>query len=103
MWSFCAIQTQISLHKLESCTGEDIKQNEFYWRLGDHWFKLSVCISSLCSHQDHIQAMVDSNSHSETDGFPGNHRPFLQVHPWKHHRDFQHEERDYEQANEVIT
>lgn len=36
--------------------------------------------------------MVDSDSHSESDGFAGNHRPFVQTCAWKHERNHEHED-----------
>ena len=55
------------------------------------------------SHQDPSQAMVGSNSHTEADGFAGDQRPFLHIHPWKHQRNLQHEKGSHGQAPDFIT
>ena len=66
-------------------------------------YKLPVPVLSLDSYLGPSQTMVDSNSHEESFEFTGNQRSFLQILPWKHQRNFQHEKRSHEQANEFIT
>lgn len=61
-----------------------------------------MSVHSLSSHQGLSQTMVDSNSDTETYGFSGNQGSFLQIFPWKHQRNHEHENGNYGQARRLI-
>lgn len=66
----------------------------------NYYFKLSVSVpsNSFSSHKKLSETMVDSKSHTESDGCPGSPWPFVQIYPWKHQRNIQHEKGNDGQA-----
>lgn len=71
--------------------------DELVGRASDHCFRLCLCAPSLSFHQSLSQTMVDSDSHTESDGFAGNQRPFIPTYSWKHQTNFRHEKGNCEQ------